>query len=108
VILLSRWAIKFPTVQSWTLFLRGLLANMQERDFYKWETPIKHLVCPVLFCAPGGFFLLMPRCAPLNRDLTDDEIRPFYCGDGFEVPVEDKSSSFGILDGRIVAVDYGS
>lgn len=93
---------------------------MQEADFWT----MKHeKLCPVLFSAWGGFFLVMPKADELTQaeydaldveawkkcyDWTlpeagkESDITP-WC-----IPVEDKKSSFGIYKGRIVAVDYGS
>lgn len=121
VILVGPWAIKIARFNySWPNFLRGLLANMQERDFSKTGWPE---LCPVLFAMWGGFISIMPRCTPL----TDDQWNSFDF-DGFAeprdwheerivkgkypeeryVPVENKRCSFGVLNDRIVAVDYGS
>jgi hypothetical protein len=53
----------------------------------------------------------MPRCKEMRRELTDAEYREFFGvewkGDRVNIPVEDKRESFGILDGQIVAIDYG-
>jgi hypothetical protein len=103
VFLIGRYAIKIPRLVEWRLFLNGLLANMQEVTFSetKWEE-----FCPVLFHFPLGFMVVMKRCDPLTR----------YQWDSFDVDafrenvmfVENKMDSFGILNGKIVAVDYGS
>lgn len=106
VFLVGRWAIKVPVFVEWRLFLLGLLANMQEARFSAAGFPG---LCPVLFAVPGGFLNVMRRAEPLSRheffllDVASWRLR----GD-HEIPVEDKMDSFGVLDGRIVAVDYGS
>jgi hypothetical protein len=91
----------------WRLFLQGLLANMQEREFARAKWPE---LCPVLFSLPGGWLVVMRRA----RVMTDDEFAAFdaqawaaasgqYC-----VPCELKADSFGWLGGRVVSIDYGN
>ncbi|MCM5689520.1 hypothetical protein CN140_02645 [Sinorhizobium meliloti] len=63
VILTRRYALKLPSFKSWRLFLQGLLANMQEREFGKAE---RDGLCPVLFSIPGGLLVVMPRCSALT------------------------------------------
>jgi hypothetical protein len=112
VYLIGRWAVKVPVLCNWDLFLRGLLGNMQEAglSLLKWPE-----LCPVVFACPGGWFIVMRRAEPLSseqffalnyaewikggRDLPKGE---------WLIPVENKPDSFGLLNGRIVAVDYGS
>lgn len=106
VFLFGRRAFKIPTMSEWRLFLLGLLANMQEAKFSKCGWPE---LCPVLWSLPGGFLVVMRRA----RVLTDEEferidLESFVQGDGYIVPAEIKSDSFGWLDGRLVAVDYGN
>lgn len=110
VLLIGPWAIKVPATTEWRLFLLGLLANMQEALF--WQTRWPEL-CPVLWSIPGGWLVIMRRA----RVMTTAEFAEFdaesftQCGgeDGqYVVPVELKHDSFGYLDGRIVAVDYGN
>ena len=103
VLLIGRWAIKFPSAVEWRLFLQGLLGNLQERQF--WTTKWPEL-CPVLFGCPGGWFLIMRRAIPLTRE-DYENFKGFDCEDRI-VPVEMKLDSFGWIDGKIVAVDYGS
>lgn len=107
MILVGKIALKLPKPQLWGNFLRGFLANMQEGTFS--EIGWKQL-CPVLYEAPGGAFLIMRRARPLTEQEWDEfDYNEFIeTGDGYTVPVEMKPSSFGVLDGRVVAVDYGS
>ena len=51
----------------------------------------------------------MRRAIPLTREEWQafDSVT-WRQQEGYEVPVEDKMDSFGWVDGRIVAVDYGS
>jgi hypothetical protein len=105
VLLVGPLAIKVPTVRyGWAKFLRGLLANMQERE---WARMVDGRLCPIVFSLPGGWLVVMLRARPL----TDYEWRALdpIVGDAFrELPVERKSDSFGVLYGRYVAVDYGN
>jgi hypothetical protein len=106
VILTSRFAWKIPSLWSWRNFLLGLLANLQERCVSELKIPE---LAPVLFALPLGFLVVMPRA----RILTDEEFRQldylaFAERPGSILPVERKRESFGWLNGRIVAIDYGS
>lgn len=106
VFLVGRYAIKVPCGRyGWAKWLRGLLANMQERSFGRagYEG-----FCPVLFADPLGFVVVMRRADPLDRELSDAEFEAFVNRDGYILPVENKSDSFGYLDGQVVAVDYGN
>lgn len=105
VLLVGRVAIKAPRMSTWRTFLSGLLANMQEREFARTGWPE---LCPVVFSVPGGWLLVMRRAEPLS-DAEWCTVHPEW-GDREEyaVPVEMKRDSFGVLDGRIVAIDYGT
>ena len=109
VILIGSWAIKLPRFDyGWRLGLQGLLANHQEEAL--WQDTRWAELCPVLWSVPGGFALIMRRARPLDDVEFED-----FCLNGWimypdneRIPVEKKADSFGILDGRVVAVDYGS
>lgn len=66
--LVGPWAFKFPSYRGWRPFLRGLLANGQERMF--WRDTRDPRLCPIPFSLPGGFLVVMPRCEPIA---TGDE-----------------------------------
>lgn len=105
VFLLSRWAIKIPSFESWKLFLRGLLCNLQEADFSKAGWPE---LCPVVAKLPLGLLLVMKRARPLTEeDWLSVCYEDIVEKDWYMIPAEDKMDSFGWLDGHIVAVDYG-
>lgn len=103
VILSGRLAVKVPHPGSWRRFLHGLLANDQEALFGRSGWPE---LCPVVFSLPGGFLLVMRRAKPCSdADALDFDAltnRPDYV-----IPAEPKPSSWGWLDGRVVAIDYG-
>lgn len=103
VVIAGGLCFKTPSMHSWQTFLWGLLGNMQERLF--WTTKWPEL-CPVLFSIPGGWLVVMPKVEPLSDDDWEKVNRNW--GNMVHVPAELKRDSFGVLDGRIVAVDYGS
>ena len=101
VLLVGGYAVKLPRLNTWRTFLNGLLANMQEREFSLTGWPE---LCPVLFSFPGGWLVVMRRARPLTYcEFEAVDMRGFG-----GIPVEGKRDSFGWLDGRIVAVDYGT
>lgn len=105
VLLTDRLAWKVPRMSTWRTFLNGLLANMQEREFSRAGWPE---LCPVYFSVPGGWLVVMPRCAPLT-DLEWAQIDMRWTErEDYVLPVEMKRDSFGRLLSRVVAVDYGS
>lgn len=102
VFLTPRWAIKVPRPMGWRRFLTGLLANMDERTVSRSGAVA---LCPVVWAVPGGWLIVMPR----TRPLTDVEAGQLdYCGhmEGTGADWEAKASSFGILNGRVVCIDY--
>ena len=106
VVLTGRYAFKLPTYVQWNLFLHGLLANMQEATFSKTGWP---KLCPVRFHIPGGFLTVMDRAEPLTRDeFFNLNIDEWTENGDYVIPVEAKLDSFGKLNGKIVAVDYGN
>ena len=108
VFLTRRYALKVPRLIEWRLFLYGLLANMQERKF--WRHLRHEKLCPVLWSVPGGWLVVMPRVVSLTcEEFADVDHATFVQLDDIGViPVEDKQDSFGWYEGRMVAVDYGS
>jgi len=109
VLLIGGLAVKIPRPTEWRLFLLGLLANMQERQFARTGWPE---LCPVLFSLPGGWLVVMPRASILTDEEWDRiayaDIYSFANQQEYAIPVELKSDSFGWLNGRLVAVDYGN
>ena len=106
VFLIGRWAFKFPSIFEWQLFLLGLLANMQERTFSCTGWPE---LCPVIWSIPGGWLVIMRRAREMTCEEWGDFDAEKWCNhDDYIIPAEPKEDSFGWLDGRIVAVDYGN
>jgi len=102
VLLIGKYAFKFPSFRSWWLFLEGLQCNMNELQRQRCS---EHF-CPILFKLPGGFLIVMPRAT--ETSLTDDEYEEFRKINELHCYVERKDCSFGILKGKLTAVDYGS
>jgi hypothetical protein len=107
VVLVGRYALKFPRFDlSWKLGLQGMLCNMQEAEFGRGEWPE---LAPITFAIPGGFLVIQRRCEPMPDDVwATFNARKFIRRREYHLPVEEKQDSFGILDGQIVAFDYGS
>lgn len=108
VLLTRRYAIKVP---SWrghceggtrgklAGFARGILANQSESqwcDFHDWGGG----VAPVLRSWLGGIVQVYPRC----ELLPDDFIGPLPALD--PDPGDIKADNFGLLNGRMVRIDY--
>ena len=108
VVLVGHLAFKFPSLRiGWRPFLRGLIANSLEREW--WHSAYNEDLCPVPFSIPGGWLVVMPRCEPVV-DLTQDRYEMFVNCEDHVIPAEFKDDSFGWLGGdggRLVAVDYG-
>ena len=108
-VLVSRYlAFKIPSLHSWRLFLYGLLANMQEKQW----SGLSDLLCPVLFSIPGGFLIVMPAVEPVPDSVSLDSLEELICShqtiSDMVLPIELKRNSFGVLKGNLVAIDYGS
>lgn len=111
VIVTKRFAFKLPNfLDGWSMFLRGLLANLEEAGWSKmlWKNENSMGLCPVVFSLKGGFLIVMRKA----RILTWEEFCEFdyetFTRTKAPIPVEQKADSFGWLDGEIVAVDYGN
>lgn len=114
VLLVGPWAVKVPSLRGvhpggargrLASFARGLLANQSEavwHDYAGWQGQ----VAPVLASWLLGVVQVYPRCEPVPVDDLDR-----YCGD-VPLPVlvpspgDVKSDNFGLLNGRLVFVDY--
>jgi len=109
-----RWAFKVPNFRwGWKIFLQGLMANMEEREWqhYGAETAMAKL-CVTLWGVPGGFLNCFPRAQPLTPVEFADHYQESWCyhvlgGERYDLPVEPKPDSFGWVNGRILAIDYG-
>lgn len=110
VILTKRYAIKIPRITTWEGFLLGCLGNLNES---RWkDVPKNFFLCPILYANRFGLINIMPRCSPIkNTGLYFTELericvlspcdREFYLSDA-------KPENFGIYQGQMVKLDYGS
>jgi hypothetical protein len=105
----TRWVIQFksivikiPSFRNWKDFLYGLIHNMEENRWSKWNDNYDNVFCPVLFSFPGGFFNIMPYC----YSLTGIEFKDIDFSDYKDLPVENKHDSFGWYQDKIVVIDY--
>lgn len=107
VFVCNRFVVKVPNfLDGWRLFLCGLLANMQERTFSatEWDE-----LCPVLWSTPGGWLVVMQRARVMTREeFMEFDFDSFISKPDYVIPVEAKSNSFGYLNNKVVAIDYGS
>jgi len=101
VVLAGSYAFKLPWGKTWPLFLRGLLANMQERDF----SGVFANLCPVVFAVWGGWLTIMLRA----DSVSEEELGAAWSSLPEEVRemAESKAGNYGRLQGCLVAVDYG-
>lgn len=106
----SRYVLKVPRLDGWVPFLNGLLGNVHEAERHDPSWPE---LCPVVVALPGGLALVARRAAPCDDSAaTRAEIealceRAAESGRLVATLAELKPSSWGWLDGRLVAVDYG-
>lgn len=102
VFLIGGYAIKLPRINRWKSFLRGILANLDERLWYKNSTAEwKIKMCPALFCF-GGWILICKRAAIIN----DEDFMLVKKEDFYPIPFDPKPSNFGYYKERLVIVDY--
>lgn len=109
VFLISSYAIKIPRfwhsssfVHKWKMFLRGILANMDEHFWWKcaWQ---KDKLCPIIWRSPLGFILIMKRADNLNEKEYDKEKFEKYFKN---LPLDNKIVNFGKIKDKIVLIDY--
>ena len=114
VIILDNYVIKIPKFWRWQNLLRGLLANINEGQTWRWnsgkyETGNSYLLCPVKFTSWGGWFLIMHKAVHIPHDLWHDL---FHNGTALDAHIEhfqgdDSHKNYGFYNNRIVKVDYG-
>lgn len=111
VFLIKKHAIKIPNfLDGWTLFLKGLLANIQESNTWEWwRIPNSELferselLCPIIWRSWGGWIVVMKRADPI----TNQDTRPVFLQ--LEYFIKDhKDDNYGIINGKVVMIDYGS
>lgn len=109
VFLFETVVIKIPKPRIWNHFLRGIIANINERDTYryssgKYEKGQSYLLCPVIWCSWGGWVLVMKKA----KQLTEKEFSEHSFGEHLQwYRGDDTISNYGMLEGKIVKIDYG-
>ena len=107
IVLVGKFAFKFPNINSLRIFLLGMIANSDEAASSKLLASTGK-INPVLFWFPFGLCNVYLKAEPIGRDVFWDlkfeewiKIQTKQT-----ITVEHKYSSFGIVKGEIVAVDY--
>jgi hypothetical protein len=94
----------------------GQACNSYEAELYRNTTPRRRaILCPVLWCSPGGFVLIMRAAVPLSDMMTLEDYLNFAeewdadatPGDD-SCPFDPKASDWGWYNGRRVALDYST
>lgn len=105
VVLVGKYAVKFPRAYSEKSFLYGMYCNVSERKYcvqMRRLSMYSDLVAPSLFCVFGGFVQIQLKCEPLDRELSIEEREKFQDVSGGDL----KSSNFGLLNDKVVCLDY--
>lgn len=115
VLIFSQVVIKIPRLRNnildfsaYPLFAglyQGLLCNLQERYWSRFNYT---QLCPILLSDWFGICVIMPRCEILTEKLSVAEFEDFIKIDNGTVPAENVAENFGLLNGRLVIIDYGS
>lgn len=111
VFVFSKYVVKVPRLKNRKSFFaalyQGLLSNLQERYWSKFNYP---QLCPIVFSDIFGLFIVMPYCEPIDEVLSDPEFQKFIkINDSWgTVPAENVLENFGLLNGRLVIIDYGT
>jgi hypothetical protein len=123
VLLIGPYAIKLPNLRyRYPSCLWGLIHNLAERNWWRsfalsgdegWVGVVRELLCPVVWGDRFGLVLVMKRAAPLPRTMDCPVVFEWLAMrfnpnglNGCTCPAEKKIESFGLLDGKIVAIDY--
>jgi len=95
--------------QWWDLFYEGCKHNQQEARRWKQigaQEVNKVGLCPALRSQRWGLLVVMPRAAPLGRHVSiDEDMTAAHLIDRRQDT--GKESTFGILNSKVVIVDYG-
>jgi hypothetical protein len=111
VFVFKNFVIKIPVWRSWLNFLNGLLANITEGQTWKYNQyddcrigceKIRNMICPVLYFNRLGLVTIMRRADKLPHNY------PINYHDYSGLCSDLKDDNFGLLDGKLVVIDYGS
>lgn len=107
VLLIGKVVVKVPSTREWRLFLRGLLANMQERQ--RWNGTRDARLAQVLWADPLGFVLIMERVSPLPRGFRKYHLNWLLGRGRFDgLPMDPHLGNFGFRGRSLVLIDYGN
>ncbi|MFC7049797.1 hypothetical protein [Emcibacter nanhaiensis] len=126
VILVADVAIKIPKLpvwkkRFWHYYLEGLRQNRNEIDW--WERTHDGRLCPIKTHFLGGQILVMQRATQLTEQQFKEYFpHPSSLEEYFDnsytypdcelttsyMPYEHKSDGFGLLSGKVIALDYGN
>lgn len=112
VFVFSNKVLKVPTFKSWSLFLHGLLSNINEGEVY--NNTNRNDLAKVYYYNKLGLFLIMERVSICsNEEALDllETLEEIYQNDTLRDFIMDdyKTSNWGRRqDGTLVKVDYGS
>lgn len=111
VFIFRKYVVKIPNfTYSWEHFLKGIIANIQENKTWKYnsgkfDTGLSKLLCPVLWCSFGGWILVMKRASILSEE---EYLNANLAEHLLYFPGDDKKDNYGMINGMIVKIDYGS
>lgn len=112
VFVFSNKVLKIPTFKSWSLFLHGLLSNINEGEVY--NNINRNDLAKVYYYNKLGLFLIMEKVSICsNEEALDllETLEETYQNDTLKDFIMDdyKTSNWGRRqDGTLVKVDYGS
>lgn len=112
VFVFSNKVLKIPTFKSWSLFLHGLLSNINEGEVY--NNINRNDLAKVYYYNKLGLFLIMERVSICsNEEALDllETLEEIYQNDTLKDFIMDdyKTSNWGRRqDGTLVKIDYGS
>lgn len=112
VFVFSNKVLKIPTFKSWSLFLHGLLSNINEGEVY--NNTNRNDLAKVYYYNKLGLFLIMERVSICSNEEALDLLKTLeeiYQNDTLRDFIMDdyKTSNWGRRqDGTLVKVDYGS
>lgn len=103
VFLLGKYAIKIPKINTWKFFIKGILANLDEKMWYShspenWQKKMT----PSLYCLFGGLILIAYKAKEITEEQYNQIDKKYYD----PLPFDNKIENFGEFENRIVLVDY--
>lgn len=105
VFIFKNYVIKIPNYRyGYQYILKGLLANLQEKNLWNFHKGKTDKLCPVLYCSPFCLFLIMPKAEKVGEVEITKEVAKNYFKD---YPLDYGKRNFGLYNGKIILLDYG-